>query len=135
MPAFSGEDSLVPPTTIQPPYPKLSYSAAPPALGSAAADTSVSVRKVQLGSCCHDGLVAVEQPAPAWIHTDSVQPRCTPLSTLRDVPPTETTEPSCDGKDVPLTVITRGGEINDARVVEFGAVRRSSHCTRRPNYC
>ena len=53
--------------------------AAPPSLGLAAADTSLSVRKLQPGSCCHDGFVAVEQPPPAPLHTVSVQPRFTLL--------------------------------------------------------
>src|SRR4051812_18845627 len=93
MPATSGLDALVPPTTIQPPAPAL--NTATPVLGSATADTSDAARRVQAAvgtaGVWNAGLVITplhELPAPR--HTVSVQPRAA-LDFTRWVPPTAIT--------------------------------------------
>src|ERR1700729_1534774 len=59
-PASSGDETLVPPSSIQPWLPYVSYSATP----NATAETSLPVRLLQLGSCCQEGLVTPEHPPP-----------------------------------------------------------------------
>src|SRR5579871_796855 len=89
---MSGDAALVPQTPNHPPSYE-SYSATP-GEQPASADTSESVRYVQLGSCCHEGFVTpaplplFEQPPPAPFHAVSlyVEPLLASC-----VPPTETT--------------------------------------------
>src|SRR5580698_6727701 len=99
--AMIGDDSLVPPTSFQPPLPLVvSYTAAP-VLGSASAATSLSTRSAQAAlrieiDACQDGCGSkAEQPDPVpsvelVFQTLSVQPRELE-EVLSVVPPTETT--------------------------------------------
>src|ERR1700691_590594 len=99
--AIIGEDSLVPPTSFQPPLPLVvSYTAAP-VLGSASAATSLSTRCEQTAvmterAACQDGCGSLEeQPEPVpsvelVSQTLSVQPRELD-EVLSEVPPTPTT--------------------------------------------
>src|ERR1700720_4094194 len=85
MAATIGEEALVPPTSFHPPFPlEVSYTARP-VLGSASAETSLSIRLEQPGggpsAVCQDGAGSkAEQPEPVpsepgvVFHTDSVQP-------------------------------------------------------------
>src|SRR5579871_1614467 len=76
--ALIGDAALVPQTPNQPPW-LLSYSATP-GLHPASAETSASVRDVQLGSFCHEGfgtpglptMLELAQPAPAPFQIDSL---------------------------------------------------------------
>src|SRR5690242_174748 len=92
MPAISGEDRLVPPTTSQPRPPLVSVTrTASPVLGSATADTSEVVRVAHPGSLCQAGLATYWPHAlPAPAQADSVHPRALSSAT-RLVPPTATT--------------------------------------------
>src|SRR5579863_4851472 len=99
--AIIGEDSLVPPTSFQPPLPLVvSYTAAP-VLGSASAATSLSTRCEQAAvisemDACQDGCGSTEEqpdPVPSVelvFQTLSVQPRALE-AVLSVVPPTPTT--------------------------------------------
>src|SRR5215469_13047742 len=93
--AMIGEDALVPPTWRKPFWSKVSKTATP-VFGSATAATSLSVRREQPVSVCHDGFASsAEQPAPVpsvleVLQTLSVQPREL-LAVLSEVPPTEVT--------------------------------------------
>src|SRR5689334_627578 len=93
MPATSGLDALVPPTTIQPPAPAL--NTATPVLGSATADTSAAARRVHaaVGTAVfwNAGLASTRlHVLPAPRHTVSVQPRVA-VDRTRWVPPTAIT--------------------------------------------
>src|SRR5580693_1794681 len=93
--AMIGDDTLVPPTSRKPSWSKVSKTATP-VLGSATADTSLSVRILQPVSVCQEGLASsAEQPDPVpsvldVLHTLSVQPRAL-LACFSEVPPTEVT--------------------------------------------
>ena len=52
-----GEATLVPPNTVQPPEPYVSYTATPVA-GSATAETSATVRREQPVSVWNDGFAS-----------------------------------------------------------------------------
>ena len=101
-----GDDTLVPPNTVQPPEPYWSYTATPVA-GSASAETSATVRCVQPVSVWNDGFVSYfEQPLPAPSlaevdHTVSVQPRALLVDLVSDVPPTEVTYGELAGNSTP----------------------------------
>src|SRR5580698_1150570 len=98
IPATSGDATLVPQTLTQSPAYCESYSATP---GShpACAEMSEIVRPVQSGSCCHDGLVTSEHPAPAPSQTVSLY--FDPLS-ANCVPPTASTLVSAAGHKISL---------------------------------
>src|SRR2546430_1730785 len=96
--AMIGEDALVPPATIQPPW---TYTATPVA-GSATAEMSDAVRIVQCASCCQAGLATYpEQPEPLPRHAGSVQPRAD-VDFARLVPPTAMTPASDAGPVFPF---------------------------------
>src|SRR3954454_3193469 len=88
-----GGDALVPPNTIQPGEPNVSYTATP-VFGSATAETSATLGAPQPPSACQDGLATnAEQPEPALDQARSEKPRAL-ASRLSDVPPTAVTR--CD---------------------------------------
>src|SRR2546430_16369268 len=92
--AMIGDEALVPPTTIQPPW----YTATPVA-GWATAEMSGAVRVPQCVSCCHDGFaIQPEHPDPAPCQALSVQPRAAVVDFFRVVPPTAMTVDSDAGQ-------------------------------------
>ena len=99
--ATMGDEALVPPTTDQaPPVASLQYTATPVS-GSATADTSVSMRFVQLASVCQLGLViSALQPLPPLLQAPSAQPR-DDVEVVSDVPPTATTPAEVAGYETP----------------------------------
>src|SRR5262245_2419173 len=93
MPATSGLEALVPPTTIQPPTPAL--NTATPVFGSATAEMSEAARREQAAvgtaGVWNAGLASTRlQVLPAPDHTVSVQPRAA-VDFTRWVPPTAIT--------------------------------------------
>src|SRR3954451_7197436 len=100
-----GEETLVPPNTIQPftPWYAVESYTATPVLGSATADTSALALFAHLvvTEVCHAGLaLSVEQPDPAPLQADSLQPRVLEVL-LSEVPPTATTVPNDAGAWAP----------------------------------
>src|SRR5947209_8641863 len=86
-----GVATLVPPNTSHPPEGYVSYTDTP-VLGSATAETSVSIRLEQPESVCQDGFeMYAEQPLPAPDQALSDQPRVVPDALFRVVPPTAVT--------------------------------------------
>src|SRR5271156_234785 len=87
-----GEATLVPPKTYHPltPVGPGAYTETP-VLGSATAETSPTVRRVQPRSVCHDGFAKMAlQPLPVLLHAVSLHPRAL-LAETRLVPPTAIT--------------------------------------------
>jgi hypothetical protein len=89
--AMMGEDALVPPTTNHaPPLASLQYTATPVS-GLPTADTSASMRFLQVGSVCQLGLaISALQPLPPPLQAPSAQPR-DDAEVVSEVPPTATT--------------------------------------------
>src|SRR3982751_2080298 len=112
--ATIGADALVPPKTVQPPPPKVRYTATPVA-GSATADTSATVLCAQPVSCCQGGFgIPAERPEPAPLPAVSAQPRVV-LARRSEVPPTAVTNRELAGWITPnppsplLAVMTTPG--------------------------
>src|SRR4051794_37787142 len=95
-----GADALVPPNTIQPGEPNVSYTATP-VFGSATAETSATLRRPHPLSACYAGLAMyAEQPDPAPDQELSEKPRALP-SRLSEVPPTAVTYCEAAGNSTP----------------------------------
>src|SRR5487761_1133744 len=93
--AMTGDATLVPPTSTQPPAP-LPYTATP-VDGSATADTSATVRFWQPVSRCQAGLPSyAEQPDPVPCPPEAVL-----VSRVTVVPPTEVTSGEAAGNTTP----------------------------------
>src|SRR3954453_12796261 len=86
-----GAAALVPPNLSHLLTPAEGAKTLTPVAGSATAETSATVRRVQIGSVCQSGRgMYAEQPLPAPDQTVSVQPRV--FEAVRsDVPPTAVT--------------------------------------------
>jgi hypothetical protein len=70
-------------------------------LGSATADTSAFAFFAQPVPVCHALALMVEQPLPAPLQADSVQPRVAVVDLRRLVPPTATTCENDAGDSTP----------------------------------